>query len=34
MLLLIALLATLLIGQSSRWMQRWPVDDLLAPAPG
>ena len=25
-----ALLATLLIGQSSRWMQRWPVDDLLA----
>lgn len=29
-----ALLATLLIGQSSRWMQRWPVDDLLAPAPG
>lgn len=25
-----ALLATLLIGQSSRWMQRWPVSDLLA----
>jgi probable blue pigment (indigoidine) exporter len=25
-----ALLATLLIGQSSRWMRRWPVNDLLA----
>ncbi|WP_421212774.1 DMT family transporter [Aeromonas dhakensis] len=25
-----ALLATLLIGQSSRWMRHWPVSDLLA----
>ncbi|MBS4703034.1 DMT family transporter [Aeromonas veronii] len=25
-----ALLATLLIGQSSRWMRHWPVNDLLA----
>ncbi|WP_421319528.1 DMT family transporter [Aeromonas veronii] len=25
-----ALLATVLIGQSSRWMRHWPVNDLLA----